>query len=241
MSPDETPTSRPTLPAAPGVDSTAMVDVVLRRRSVRTGFLPDAVDQHLVEQIVACGLASPSSKNARPARLHVVDDPRLLHRIADAVDAAPGIDTYVPHDPITGAPRPDWPSTVAESAQVLREVPLGIFVENAGVFSGGRSTLLALPPEVLAACLTGYTLEVLGVGASIQNMWIAANALGLQAVFMGDILIAEAAIAELLGARQDLAGVLAIGHAPAPEPPSRPHDLERVVFHRHEDSRIDSI
>jgi nitroreductase len=193
-----------------------VVEVILRRRSVREGFEPRGVSGEVLEDILRCGMAAPSSKNARPWRFHVVTDAAVLSEIAALVESAEGIDTYVPYDPATGRPRPEWQSTVLESAAVLRQVPVAVFVENRGLFSRSREALVAATADALAASITGYTLEVMGLGAAVQNMWLAAVACGLSGVFMGDVLIAQPAIQRRLGIEHDLVGVLALGYAQSP-------------------------
>lgn len=184
-----------------------------------------------MEQLLHCGACAPSSKNAQPWRLHVVSDRPLLRGLADAVQHAKDADSYVPVDPATGLPRADWCSTVAESADVLRQVPLGIFVENRGPFSGGRPSLAAAPSDALEAALVGYTFEVIGLGAAIQNMWIAAQSHGLCGVFMGDIVIADATIRARLGMSGDLVGVLALGYSDGLPWIDRVYEPDRVVWH----------
>ena len=61
--------------------------------------------------------------------------------------------------------------------------------------------------------LVGYTFEILGIGAAVENMWLAANSLGIQAAYMGDVVIAEAEISQRLGLELDLVGVLALGYS----------------------------
>jgi len=210
--------------------------VILSRRSVREGYEQRPVPVDVVEEILRCGLAAPSSKNARPWRLHVVTDRQLLCELANAMATADGADSYVPKDPLTGRPRPDWPSSVADSAAALRSVPLGIFVENRGVFSRGRSVLASISGEDLRGCLVGYTMEILGIGAAVTNMLLAASSLGVQALFIGDVCVAEKVIAARLGIACDLIGALALGYSQAPVPPGRVHygvsDETRVVWHR---------
>jgi nitroreductase len=210
--------------------------LILSRRSVRDNFLDQPISDEVIAEIVRCGLAAPASKNAHPCRLHVVTDRAVLQTLAKAVASADGADTYVPVDPATGLGRFDWPSTVAESAQTLSVVPLAIFVENLGPFSGGRENLAGVPRENLRDCLVTYTLEVIGVGAAIMNMWLAAKSHGAQAAFMGDICVAEKVIVETLGIERDLVGVLAIGFSTSPPPPRRSHqDLtnDSLVVWRH--------
>lgn len=213
-----------------------MLDALLTRRSIRFGFEPRSVSRAHLEAIVACGLAAPSSKNAQPWRFHVVDDAELLGQLAHLVASARGIDDYVPHDPRTGAPFARYQSTVQESADVLGAAPATIWVENLGAFSRGRQTLLDVPREALAGALEGYGFELMGIGAAVENMWIAATALGLAAAFMGDVVIAEAEIRDVLGLQADLCGVLVVGYSQArPRPPMDAPAFAgsaRVVWHR---------
>lgn len=195
-----------------GEDMNSVVEAILGRHSVREGFSASPVPIDVLEDILRCGMAAPSSKNARPWRFHVVDDRHLLDDIAAMVETADGIDTYVPCDPHTGRPRPEWSSTVIESATVLRSVPVAVFVENLGVFSRGRDALVSATSDALAGSIIGYTLEVIGLGAAVQSMWIAAVSHGLSGVFMGDVLIAERQIQKRLKVAHDLVGVLALGY-----------------------------
>lgn len=192
-------------------------EAILRRRSVRS-FSEEPVSREVLEDIVRCGLAAPSSKNAQPSRFFVVTDGLLLDELARFVEEGHNIEEYVPFDPATGQPHPEWSSTVLESAAVLRSARAAIFIENSGAFSRGRQTLVTAAPEALAASIVGYTLEVLGVGAAIQSMWIAAVAHGLAGVFMGDVLIAESRIKTRLEIGGDLVGVLVLGYARGGEP-----------------------
>lgn len=213
------------------------VQTILSRRSVRSGYVREKpVPREIITAITDCGLAAPSSKNAKPWRFHVVTSTGTLDQIAMIVEFSSGIEEYVPHDPRTGEPHPHWSTTVRESAAVLREVPAAIFIENRGVFSGGRPTLRNANSAALAGSLTSYAFECVGIGTALENMWLAAISLGLSASFVGDVAIAEDAIAEELVISGDLIGVLALGYSTAqpspvlPSPPETQTD-EPVVWH----------
>lgn len=206
------------------------VRLILGRRSHRVGFDGRPVPDDVLDAIVQCGLAGPSSKNAQPWRFHVVTDRPIIREIADSVAGAPGADTYVPADPSTGQPRPGWESTVLESAAILRSAPACIFVENLGRFSGGRSRIANAPRQALEGALIAYALECAGIGAAVQNLWLAAEALGCKAAFLGDIGVDEVRIAERLFITGDVFGVFAVGWSQLDPEPKRPLDdnLERV-------------
>jgi nitroreductase len=218
--------------SAERTDVPSALGVILGRRSVRSHFTEQPIERRVLEQIIGCGLAAPSSKNAQPWRLHVVQDRQVLRTLADLVASAEGADEYVPHDPTTGLPYPVWSSTVRESADVLRAVAAGIFVENCGPFSRGRAALARASREALVGSLVGYTLELVGIGTAVENMWIAAAALGVSVAFMGDVVIAEAQIKRLLSIEGDLVGVLALGYSTSTVGSWRPPDgTTRVVWH----------
>ncbi|MGH3253901.1 MAG: nitroreductase family protein [Streptosporangiaceae bacterium] len=209
---------------------------MLARRSVREGFDRRPIPDSVMVEIIRCGLAAPSSKNAQPWRMHVVTDQATLAHLAEAVRHAEGAEEYVPHDPATGRPRAAYVSTVHESAQVLGEVSAAIFIENRGLFSNGRSALVSASRPALAGSLVGYGLEMIGIGAAIENMWLAAEALGVRVAFMGDVVIAEDDIRRALGIAGDLVGVLALGFSDVPAAARRQRlderDAEHVVWHR---------
>ena len=208
------------------------VNTILSRRSIRDGFTDEPVDSQIVDNIVECGLNAPSSKNAQPWKLHIVENRLTLNGIANCIDAIKEQDKtdFVPHDPSTGRPRSSYHSTVSESAEVLRQVPLGIFIENSGKFINNRHNVATADRSVMNGALIGVGLEYIGLGASIQNMWLAAQAHGLRGVFMGDVLIAEEHIKSELGMSGDLVGVLALGYS---DSPPTPKDIQQNVI-RHE-------
>jgi len=209
-----------------------VVDFILDRRSAQGGFTDEPVPTETMVSIVQCGLSAPSSKNATPWRFHVVTGSDILREIADVVESSPGADRYAPSDPTTGQLR-QWPSSVVESAHFLRHAGAAVFVENKGAFSNGRCALAASRSDRLPDALVGYTFEVLGLGAAIQNMLLGAMALGLQGRFMGDVLVAEEFIKTRLDIEVDLVGVVVFGYANtvASGRTVDARDSERVVWY----------
>lgn len=213
----------------------ATTRLILSRRSIRFGFTDEHVEPATVELILRCGMAAPSSKNSMPWRLHAVTRRETLDAIAAAMRDARNVGSYVPHDPLTGAARPEYRSTVVDSAAVLEEAPLAIVIEHVAPFSRGLDQVANTAPERLRSTLFGLALEMIGVGAAIENMWIAALDQGLQGCFLGDTAIGEDRVQQLLGCDGDILGALVFGHsAAAPVPPmdtpARP-DLNRIVYH----------
>jgi nitroreductase len=210
--------------------STDVVSVINARRSIRRGFSARPVADHVLDAILGCGCAAPSSKDAQPWVLHAVRDQAVLCAVADAMVGDERAAVYVPLDPQSGWPSAEYESSVRESAEVLRSVPLGVFLEDDRSFSGGRAHLAdAASTEAadFAESLVGYAFEVFGIAAATQNMWLAAQSFGLVGVFLGDVVIAEDSVQQMLQIEGDLVGVLALGysdaapHAPRRELPGR--------------------
>jgi nitroreductase len=208
-----------------------VIDAICSRRSVRQGFTPATVAAEAIDDILRCGLAAPSSKNAQPWRLHVITDRHLNRDLAAAVAHAKGRDSYVPIDPRTGRPRQGMVSTVTESAAILEQAALAIYVESYFSFSGGREALANATAANRRSALVGFALDMIGIGATIENMWLAAESHGLSGVFMGDVMIAEETISRRLGIKGDLVGVLALGRSDRAEIPPKSLAEGRVVLH----------
>jgi len=207
----------------------AVIDLIQSRRSVREGFKQQQIPPEVVDDIIHSGLTAPSSKNAQPWRIHVVSGRDSLDKIANLVQANKQADSFVPIDPETGVPR-EWSSTVAESAQILREISLGLFIENQAPFSGGRSTVIAAGEDFRPSAVEGYGFEIMGMGAMVENMWLTARAHRLEGVFMGDVLVSDDEINNILGIEGDLVGVLALGYTDQ-EPHPKILKSGAVIFH----------
>jgi nitroreductase len=211
-------------------DTMETSESILSRRSIRRGFSPRQIPAKAIDLIVRCALSAPSSKDAQPWRIHVVTSRAFLSEIASAMVSSREVLPYTPIDPATGEPRPEYESTVRESAEILRDVPLALFVENDGSFSGGRGALAA-HPAALKEALVGYSFELVSLGAAIQSMWLAAHDLGLAGVFIGDVLVVEQKIQRSLSVVGDLVGVLALGFSSSPAHVNKLIQPGRVVFH----------
>ncbi|MBI1857065.1 nitroreductase family protein [Candidatus Saccharibacteria bacterium] len=207
----------------------AVLDLIQSRRSLREGFIDKPIPTEVIDEIIQSGLRAPSSKNAQPWRVHVLERGERLAGIADTVQFAKNARDYAPIDPATGQLR-QWESTVAESAQVLRAVGVGLFVENRGAFSGGRQSVANANNSVRGNGIVGYSFEMIGLGAMVENMWLSAHAQGLGGVFMGDVLVAEEEIQAELAFSGDLVGVLALGYTDL-QPFEKALKADTVVYH----------
>jgi nitroreductase len=122
---------------------------------------------------------------------------------------------------------------VADSADIVESVPLAIVVENLAPFTHGMASIGPDDAAARAQAAFSLALEMVGIGAAIENMWLAAEALGLCGCFLADAAIAEETIRAATQATGPILGLLALGHsAEKPPAPTMPH-LVPEVPHRH--------
>jgi nitroreductase len=71
-----------------------------------------------------------------------------------------------------------------------------------------------------------------GIGACLQNMWLATHALGLGGVWLGEILKNKEKVAEILTAPEsyELMAVLAVGHPKHQKQKSERKSLSELIF-----------
>jgi nitroreductase len=136
---------------------------------------------------------------------------------------------YGPTDPKTGKLLPGYTCTVIPSARILKQAPVAVFIENVGEFIGNRKDVAKskFPKETLVS----YEFELLGIGAAIENIFLAAHAKDIGAVFMGDVLFVEDPVKEMFDIRGDLLGVVSLGYRRDSKDTQKRLKKDRVVFH----------
>ena len=140
------------------MDNVSLLDVILERASVRKFDKDRKIPKTVVGQILDAGICAPSAGNIQPRTFIVVKDETLKSKLY----------------------------ALCENQAFMKEAPLWIVV------------CVDLHRHLKAAKLTGvdydytgvlpFTLGVLDVGLSLENMVIAAEALGLGSVIIGSII-----------------------------------------------------
>ena len=131
--------------------------------------------------ITEAGLRAPSSKNSQPWYLLVVEG-KQKEAVAKAVERNFFTRNRVPLS-VTGKKIKGMFDSTRESIQIIRDVPALILIFNRQPYSKGIFELKEIPSRVL----TTYGVEIVGIGACMQNVLLATHALGLVAVPIADI------------------------------------------------------
>jgi len=186
------------------------LEAIAARRSVRK-FTDRPVAEETVNAVLAAAILSPSGKNRQPWRFVVVagDEKRAqmirVMREGIAGTKARGMET----------------GTAIMTARVMEHAPVTIFVFNPQGMHPWASRSLA---QTLME-----TVDTQSIGAAIQNMLLAAQAMGLGTLWMCDVWSAYQQLEAWLGESGELVAAVALGF-PDEQPTARPRrPLSEVV------------
>lgn len=194
-----------------------------KRRSIRS-FLPKKVEASKINKILEAGLLAPSSKNSQPWIFYAIKNKKLINKLGDILINSKNLDAE-PSDPKTGKIKKGFHATISSSGEIMKKAPFLIVVENTCPFSGGRCNVLK---SSFSNCINGHDSEFISLGAAIENMSLAACALGLSSVIICDVIAEEKTIKKLLKIKGDLVAILPIGY-PAYQPKFRNLDTKDKI------------
>ncbi len=175
------------------------LEAIRQRRSIRK-YLPDAVPQELVDQVLQAAAQSPSARNVQPWRFVVVQGAQkdaLMARFLQRIQRLKKLTRQAAHTETT--------------ARFMQQAPVLILVFN---IQSRFNSLMRF-----ATLLD--TMHTQSIGAAIENMALAAVSLGLGTLWTGHALLAGGLFARFAGVKGRLTAVLALGY-PAESPPPRP-------------------
>jgi len=203
-------------------DYDRLLELIQSRRSIRQ-FSDRAVGREEIARLLEAARWAPSNHNRQPWRFLVIEDKQQIARLAKIVSLG-----------------------LSEKLKSLPEAAAayaGEFTHYATFFSNAPVLLVVLhkqPVSVSAPLLAGLknpdlvSGEPLSVVMAVQNLLLAAQALGLgTCVLTGPLLVQDALAGTLdLPAGHDLTCLVALGHpAESPAPPRR-KTIEQIVEFR---------
>ncbi len=208
-------------------DYDRLLELIRLRRSIRQ-FSDRAVGREEIARLLEAARWAPSNHNRQPWRFLVIEDKQQINQLAEIVS-----------------------QSLSEKLKSLPEAAAayaGEFTHYATFFSNAPVLLVVLhkqPVSLSAPLLAGLknpelvSGEPLSVAMAVQNLLLAAQALGLgTCVLTGPLLVQDALVGALdLPARHDLTCLVALGHpAESPAPPRR-KTIEQIVEFRNNPRR----
>ena len=190
-------------------------NAIYDRRSIRK-YQDREVPTEYIEQLIDAARMAPSAKNRQPWK-YIVYTGDGKQKLTDAM--AKGIEREESGE----AKFPDFRYGIADAkntVRVMREAPVVIVVLN----TNGKSPFIPVKDDgrIVEQC------DALSIGASIQNMLLRAQELGLGTLWIANTCFAYNELIEFIGTDNQLTGIVAVGAANE-APPKRPRKALRDV------------
>jgi nitroreductase len=188
------------------VDADAVLRLIKTRRSVRE-FEPETVPRADIDKMLDCARFAPSASNTQPWYFVVADDPTDVAAMADAVASAVG-------KVVDGIDSPRGKKEMDAYAgyfTFFRDAPAIIAVFAAPYRALLGRLLKRYAPEVGERIGTHASEQ--SIAAAVENLMLAAHALGYGSVWMTGPLFAKDELEEMLEAPDGygLAALVAVG------------------------------
>lgn len=190
------------------------MDIIDQRRSIRK-YKDMPLPKAVVEEILRAGMAAPSSKNRQPWRFTAVTGEarrdmlsamrRGLLREKNCIALLPGSARYI--------------SGAEYTLEIMAQAPVTVLVEN--ILGAGIMEALTPEERIYEMC------NMLSIGAALENMTLAATALGVGSLWICDIFFAYEELRAWHGGTGELAAAMTFGYpdeSPGPRPRKKMED-----------------
>ena len=198
---------------------TMKANPIYTRRSIRK-FSDKNVPIELINEILDAGRMAPSAKNRQPWRYIIFGNEKKAELLYHMEQGLIREEQGIPLLPESGFGIPDAKNTL----RAMQEAPIIILVINTNghspffpIYSDGRITEMC---------------DLLSIGASIENMLLTAESLGLGTLWIANTCFAYTEIMGYLKINGQLVGAVAVGYANE-RPVRRPRkEAEEIVTYR---------
>lgn len=195
------------------------INAIYKRRSIRK-FQQKAVPMELINKVLDAGRVAPSAKNRQPW-YYIVFAGEHKKELLDAM----GNGLEREEQGITDLPNSRYGLADARNTlRIMREAPVIIIVIN----TNGKSPFLPVDNDerVTEIC------DSLSIGAAVENILLAAEEVGLGALWIANTCFAYRELTDYLNTDKQLACAIAIGYANE-KPDKRPRKpLKEIVEYR---------
>jgi nitroreductase len=168
-------------------------EAIAGRRSIRK-FKPLPIPEETIRRLLHAATLAPSGKNRQPWRFYVVRE----HKRAEMLEVMRrGIEKHKAQGMSSGS--------CENSARIMEQAPVTIFVFNP---YQQNSTLRASLMDNMM-----NVVDVQSVGAAIQNMHLAAQDLGIGALWICDVFYAYEELCDWLGESHQMVAAVSLGYS----------------------------
>lgn len=193
-----------------------MIPAIYDRRSIRK-FIDKPISREDITAIIQSGMKAPSSKNRQPWKYYVIQGnakAEMLKVFRQGIEREESDHALLPQSK-------QHIAAAKYTVDIMAEAPIAVFVVN----SLGKTILAELTPEERVSEIC----NIQSIGASIQNMLLAATEKGIGSLWICDIYFAYPELCEWLRSDGQLIAAVAFGY-PDESPTERPRKkMEDIV------------
>lgn len=185
-----------------------MISAIYNRRSIRK-FIDKPISEKDIIDIIQSAAKAPSSKNKQPWKYIVIQGntkEEMLKVFRQGIEREENESALLPKSK-------QYVASAKYTIDIMAEAPAIIFVIN----SLGKSILSELTPEERVSEIC----NIQSIGASIQNMLLAATEKGIGSLWICDIFFAYSELCKWLNSDGQLIAAIAFGY-PNEFPKERP-------------------
>jgi nitroreductase len=190
-----------------------VVEAISNRRSIRK-FLAKDIDKSIIEKILEAGILAPSAKNRQPWKFVVITNenkPEMIKTIKSGIEND-GSGFFKKN--------PEVKSYVEYTVKIMEEAPVTLFVIN----TENNFLLNQTAGDKLVEMA-----NIQSIGASIENMILAALEYGVGSLWICDIYFAYDELCKWLNTDKQIIAALSFGY-PDENPSPRPRKgMEELV------------
>lgn len=193
--------------------------LIYERRSIRK-FQEKAVPQELIRKVLDAGRAAPSAKNRQPWKYIVFGNEHKKELLKAMEEGLKREEKGITDLPKSRNGIPDARNTL----RIMQEAPIIIVVLNTN--AGSPFCPVDNDERITEIC------DSLSIGASVENMLLAAEELGLGTLWIANTCFAYAELSAFLNTKGQLSCAIAIGYADE-KPGQRPRkQLNEIAEYR---------
>lgn len=185
-----------------------MISAIYNRRSIRN-FIDKPISEKDIIDIIQSAAKAPSSKNKQPWKYIVIQGnmkEEMLKVFRQGIEREENESALLPKSK-------QYVASAKYTIDIMAEAPAIVFVIN----SLGKSILSELTPEERVSEIC----NIQSIGASIQNMLLAATEKGIGSLWICDIFFAYSELCKWLNSDGQLIAAIAFGY-PNEFPKERP-------------------
>lgn len=195
------------------------MEEIFARRSIRK-FKPGEVPTEMIDAVLKAGACAPSAKNRQPWKYIVYrggEKERLLREMERGLVRERDGKSMLPESRF-------GISDAFNTLRIMRQAPVLVMILNTN--GGSPFEPIGTERRVSEIC------DSLSIGASVQNILLAATGLGLGTLWIANTCFAYGELAAFVGEAGQLVGAIAVGYADE-APAARPRKaFEETVEYR---------